>query len=153
SHVINYEVPASADDYLHRIGRTGRAGGEGVAITLVEPREHRLLGNFERATHRKIQIAKIPTVADLRAGQLELTRAAVRDLLIEGDLSRFQSVVLNLANEFDITDIALAAVKLAHRATIGEHAEEEIPSPSPPRSEASPRDGRGGRPRGRRPGE
>jgi len=46
SHVVNYDIPANPDAYIHRIGRTGRAGREGVAITLVEPREHRLLRNI-----------------------------------------------------------------------------------------------------------
>src|SRR5215210_6107115 len=48
SHVVNYDVPSNPDAYVHRIGRTGRAGREGVAITMVEPREHRLLANIER---------------------------------------------------------------------------------------------------------
>ena len=67
SHVINYDVPASADTYVHRIGRTGRAGRGGTAITLAEPREHRLLRAMEAATKQKIDVAPIPTVADLRA--------------------------------------------------------------------------------------
>ena len=66
SHVVNYDVPSNPDAYVHRIGRTGRAGREGVAITLVEPREHRLLRNIETATHTKLEIAQLPTVADLR---------------------------------------------------------------------------------------
>src|SRR3954454_5215177 len=77
SHVVNYDVPCSPDAYVHRIGRVGRAGREGVAITLVEPREHRLLKSFERATKRRITIEKLPTVADVRARRLELTRAAL----------------------------------------------------------------------------
>ena len=62
--------------YVHRIGRVGRAGREGVAITLAEPREHRLLRNIEQVTKQKIEIAQVPTVADLRARRLEVTRAA-----------------------------------------------------------------------------
>ena len=61
SHVVNYDVPSDPDAYVHRIGRTGRAGREGVAITLVEPREHRLLRNIESATSSKLQIARLPT--------------------------------------------------------------------------------------------
>ena len=67
SHVINYDVPASPETYVHRIGRTGRAGRGGTAITLAEPREHRLLRAMEAATKQKIDVAPIPTVADLRA--------------------------------------------------------------------------------------
>src|SRR5687767_5797389 len=75
SHVINYDLPAAPESYVHRIGRTGRAGREGTAITLAEPREHRLLRSIEQVTKQKIQVAAVPTVADLRARRLELIRA------------------------------------------------------------------------------
>ena len=61
SHVVNFDVPVDAETYVHRIGRTGRAGREGVAITFAEPREHRLLRNIERQTNQKIEIAQVPT--------------------------------------------------------------------------------------------
>ena len=88
SHVVNYDVPSSPDVYVHRIGRTGRAGREGVAITLAEPREHWLLKNIERATKQKIEIGSVPTVADLRAKRLELTRASLREALLGGRVRR-----------------------------------------------------------------
>ncbi len=66
SHVFNYDVPCEPESYVHRIGRVGRAGRDGVAITLAEPREHRQLQAIERATRQKIEIARLPTVADLR---------------------------------------------------------------------------------------
>ena len=58
SHVVNFDVPSSPDTYVHRIGRTGRAGREGVAITLVEPREHRLLRDIERAIGAPLEIGR-----------------------------------------------------------------------------------------------
>src|SRR5215204_7260952 len=67
SHVVNYDVPSNPDTYVHRIGRTGRAGREGTAITLMEPREHRHLRLIEKVTKHKIEVAQLPTVADLRA--------------------------------------------------------------------------------------
>ena len=82
THVVNYDVPTAPEAYVHRIGRVGRAGREGVAITLAEPREHRLLRNIERITKQKIEVAKVPTVADLRARRLELTRAALREAIL-----------------------------------------------------------------------
>ena len=85
THVVNYDVPSAPDSYVHRIGRVGRAGREGVAITLAEPREHRLLQTIERATKQQIAVEKLPTVADLRARRLELTRAALRETLLDGD--------------------------------------------------------------------
>ncbi len=126
SHVVNYDVPTSAEAYVHRIGRTGRAGREGVAITLAEPREHRLLRNIEYLTKQKIQIAAVPSVADLRARRIEMTKASLRETLLVGDFDHFRAVVDSLAQEFDIMDVAAAAVKMAD-AKDGAEAE-EIPS-------------------------
>ncbi|GLW22317.1 DEAD/DEAH box helicase [Microbispora triticiradicis] len=145
THVINYDVPSAPESYVHRIGRVGRAGREGVAITLAEPREHRMLKTIERVTRSRITVEKVPTVADLRARRLELTRAALQESLMEdGDLDRFRVVVETLADEFDLVDIALAAVKLAHESTGAAADEEEIPEVTPraPRPERGPREGR-----------
>ncbi len=117
SHVVNYDVPASPEAYIHRIGRTGRAGREGIAITLAEPREHHLLRNVERVTKQRITVETIPTVSDLRARRIELTRDAIRKTLTAGKLDSFRVVVSTLAGgEFDIMDVAAAAVKTAHEA-------------------------------------
>ena len=128
SHVVNYDVPASPEVYLHRIGRTGRAGREGVAITLAEAREHRLLRAIENFTRTKIEVATVPTVADLRARQLDLTRASLRERLLAKDYDDVRVVVESLAEEFDIVDIAAAAIKLAHAAGDGtESVDREMP--------------------------
>jgi len=130
SHVVNYDVPSAPDAYVHRIGRTGRAGREGVAITLCEPRERRLLRNIESVTKQKIEISTVPTVADLRARRLELTRGSLEEALLEGEesLETYRVVVNALAAEYDVVDIAAAAVKLAdERGRDGDGAEEEIP--------------------------
>jgi ATP-dependent RNA helicase DeaD len=119
SHVINYDVPSAAEAYVHRIGRTGRIGREGVAITLAEPREHRLLKNIEAFTKQKIEILTVPTVNDLQARRLELTRASLRERIVAGQLDDVRVVVESLAQEFDILDVAAAAVKMAHEATSG----------------------------------
>ncbi|MGI8508569.1 MAG: DEAD/DEAH box helicase [Gemmatimonadaceae bacterium] len=135
SHVVNYDVPTSPEAYVHRIGRTGRAGSEGVAITLAEPREHRFLRNIENITKQKIEVATVPTVADLRSRRLELTSAALRETLVSGDLDPFRIVVESIVDgEFDVMDVAAAAVKMAHEATAdGGVEQEEIPSVSAPR--------------------
>jgi ATP-dependent RNA helicase DeaD len=152
SHVINYDVPAAAEVYVHRIGRTGRAGREGVAITIAEPREHRLLRNVEHLTKQKIEMCTVPTVADLRARRLELTRASLEELLVEaagggageegraerdpedgGPLEQYRVVVDSLAEEYDLMDVAAAAVRMAYEAaTPGDGGEEEdIPTVQP----------------------
>jgi ATP-dependent RNA helicase DeaD len=133
--VVNYDVPATADSYVHRIGRVGRAGREGVAITLADPRESRLLQQFERQTKGKIERAQVPTVADLRARRLELTRAALREAILAGGLDHYRVAVETLAQEHDLMDIALAAVKLAHEAAGGDHEEDEEPVKPPVKEE------------------
>jgi ATP-dependent RNA helicase DeaD len=151
THVVNYDVPAAPDAYVHRIGRVGRAGRKGVAITLAQPREHRMLKAIERATGRRIAMEKLPTVADLRARRLELTRAALEETILEDDLEHFRVVAATLAEEFDVMDVAAAAVKLAHESSAAATEEEEIPDQAPEgdgrsRRERTPRrDGRDGR--------
>ncbi|MCW3815160.1 DEAD/DEAH box helicase [Micromonospora sp. DR5-3] len=155
THVVNYDVPSAPESYVHRIGRVGRAGREGVAITLAEPREHRMLKTIERVTGQRISVDKIPTVADLRTRRLELTQAALRESLLEDDLEPVRAIVESLTDEFDLMEVALAAVRLAHEATLPGTAdeEEEIPQVAVrPHREARPayegRERRGGRPRG-----
>ncbi|MCU1484687.1 MAG: deaD [Actinomycetia bacterium] len=130
THVVNYDVPSAPEAYVHRIGRVGRAGREGVAITLAEPREQRLLKNIERITKQRIEIAKVPTIADLRNRRMEGTLSSVREALQGDDLEHFRVVVETLTDEHELMDIALAAVKLAHEASVGTDDDEEIPEVS-----------------------
>lgn len=131
SHVINYDVPAAAESYVHRIGRTGRAGREGVAITLAEPREHRQLRIIETETRQKIIIKPVPTVADLRAMRMEALQASVRDAIVARQFEGSRAVVEHLAEEFDIMDVAAAAVHLI-ASRHAEDAVEEIPEVARP---------------------
>ena len=128
SHVVNFDVPASPGAYVHRIGRTGRAGREGVAITLVEPREHRLLRNIEQLIKQRIEVGTVPTIMDVHARKLDLTRATLRDVILTGELEGYRVVIESLGDEFEIMDVAAAAVKLAHRAVAGPNEDaKEIP--------------------------
>ena len=126
SHVVNYDLPADPESYVHRIGRTGRAGRIGTAITLADPREHRLLRTIEHFTKQKIDVQPVPTVKDLQARRLEQLTVSLRERLAEGDFDDVRAVVTALAGEFDVMDIAAAAVKMAHSATSGDGSEEEI---------------------------
>jgi len=130
THVVNYDVPSAAESYVHRIGRVGRAGREGVAITLAEPRERRGLENIERLTGQEFDIARVPTVADLRERQIELTVAAVREALSAVDLEDFNVVLHALAGEDSDRNIALAAIKLVHESRGATIDEREIPDAS-----------------------
>jgi ATP-dependent RNA helicase DeaD len=156
SHVFNYDVPAAAEAYVHRIGRTGRAGREGTAITLAEPREHRQLRAIESLTKQKIEVATVPTVAELRARRLDVTRASIRERILAGNLDDVRVVVDSLSQEFDIVNIAAAAVKLLHEAEAGEESERDIPAVSlqqgpRDRGDRGERGERGNRDEGRRP--
>jgi ATP-dependent RNA helicase DeaD len=156
THVINFDVPNAAEAYVHRIGRVGRAGREGVAITLAEPREQGFVRNIERLTHRSLQVARLPTVADLRDRRLEATRSLLEETISGGDLDRFRSLVEALAEEFDPMDIAAAAIQLAQVASGQDVQEaEDIPEVSLSRSrpgggDRTPRPGarKGAPPRG-----
>jgi len=114
SHVINFDLPTAAEVYVHRIGRTGRIGREGVAITLLAPREQRFLQYVERLTKQKIEIGKLPTEADLRKRRLESAKDALRARIVAGGLEDTKELVEALAQEFDILDVAAAAVAIAN---------------------------------------
>jgi ATP-dependent RNA helicase DeaD len=128
SHVINYDVPSAPEAYVHRIGRTGRIGRDGVAITLVDPRERRLMRNIESFTRQPIALVAAPTTADLRRRRLERMSAALRERAIAARTSRengaagtsgfddVRRVVEGLSGEFELTDIAAAALTMAHEA-------------------------------------
>ena len=128
SHVVNYDVPSSPDAYVHRIGRTGRAGREGKAITFAEPREQRFLENIERLTGQKIGREQLPTIVDLRARKLDVTRAAIYEALQSDGMEEYRVVVESLSSEHDVMSVAMAAVKLVHEARGKVASEEAIPT-------------------------
>ncbi|MFZ9444396.1 MAG: DEAD/DEAH box helicase [Ilumatobacteraceae bacterium] len=142
THVVNYDVPSAPESYVHRIGRVGRAGRAGVAITLAEPREQRQLQNIERLTKQKIPFEKVPSVDALRARQMELTTETLREALATDGLDHFETVLSELAGEFSVEQIALAAIKLAHNAEQSTMDEVEIPDLSQPREQRDRRDPR-----------
>jgi len=116
SHVINFDLPTAPEVYVHRIGRTGRIGREGVAITLANPREHRFLKFVEALTKQKIEIASLPSEADLKKKRLDATTEALREQLAEGGLDDVREIVQSLVQEFDVMDVAAAAIRMIHDA-------------------------------------
>ena len=117
SHVINYDIPTSPDVYVHRIGRTGRIGRDGVGITLVDPREQRLLRNIESFTKQRIEVATLPTVAALKSKRFDALRAALQQRVAAGDLEDTRALAESLAQDFDPLDVAAAAIALMHSET------------------------------------
>ncbi len=145
THVINFDVPAAPESYVHRIGRVGRGGRKGAAITIAEPREQRLLRTIERTMKQRIEIAKIPSSADLRARRLAATRERLAAACLDDDLGDYRELMGSLSSDYDLDDVALAAIKVAHLATAGDAGEVDIPQAEPTRAER----GKGGRDRGR----
>jgi ATP-dependent RNA helicase DeaD len=153
THVVNHDVPQSPETYVHRIGRVGRAGREGVAITLVPPSKIHALRSVERLTRQPIQIAPVPTAADLRIARLDRTRDALRarllgevDGALDGPaLDAVRAMIAELAGEFDPVDVAAMAVGLAQETAGSPDDAEDIPVVSAPRSGGrDSRDGRDG---------
>jgi ATP-dependent RNA helicase DeaD len=135
SHVVNFDLPTAAEVYVHRIGRTGRIGREGVAITLVAPREQRFLQYVERLTKQKIEIGKLPTEADLRKRRLESAKETLRARIATGGLDEMRELIESMAEEFDIIDVAAAAVAIASEgAEKAAVATDEQPEPLAERS-------------------
>jgi ATP-dependent RNA helicase DeaD len=133
SHVVNYDVPTSPEVYVHRIGRTGRIGRDGVAITLVHPREHRFLRTVEALTRQKIDIVPLPSLADLRARRLDATREQLREQLTRGGFEEASGIVESLAQDFDVFDVAAAAIALMQAASEGPRTAEPAEKPAPER--------------------
>ena len=137
SHVINYDIPTAPEVYVHRIGRTGRIGRDGVAITFVDPREQRMLRSIESLTRQKVEVAALPTVAALKARRLDAVRAALTTRIAEGGLEDVRALAASLAEDFDPTDVAAAAIALFQAATDAP-ATREIEPPPTPRIEGRP---------------
>lgn len=112
SHVINFDVPGDPESYVHRIGRTGRAGKTGLAILLVTPRERRQIQIIERVIRTRIQRLKLPSLADVAARRREAFRDALHEVLEAGGLDPYMLMVEEMAEEHDVTELAAAAFKL-----------------------------------------
>lgn len=112
SHVVNFDIPIDPEVYVHRIGRTGRAGRAGNAITLVTPRERRLLQTIMRATNAPIERLRLPTLADVVARRRETFKDTVREAVVAGGLDQYREAVAELVQEFSAEDLAAAAFKL-----------------------------------------
>jgi len=138
SHVINYDVPTSPEVYVNRIGRTGRIGRDGIAITLADPREHRFLRSVEALTRQKIDVLPLPSLADLRARRLDATREQLRERLAKGGFEDARTIVEALAQDFDVFDVAAAAVTLVHEAAESTMPAAEIKIASAPARGRSP---------------
>ncbi|WP_420457179.1 DEAD/DEAH box helicase [Rubrivirga sp.] len=116
SHVFNVDLPVDSEAYVHRVGRTGRAGRDGTALSLVDPRERGLLHRVERYAKREIPFADLPTVEDVEAVRRERLAASVADAL-DAATDTDRKLVLDLvAAGEDPMRIAAAAFAVAREA-------------------------------------
>ncbi len=115
SHVVNYDIPYDTEAYVHRIGRTGRAGREGDAILFVAPRERRLLAAIERATRQRIEIMDLPSHKQVNEKRMDKFFQRIGETLEQGELDFFEEQVGRFCaeNEADISRVAAALAKLA----------------------------------------
>jgi len=110
SHVVNYDIPTDTEAYVHRIGRTGRAGRTGDAISFITPRERYLLRAIEKATKSTLQQMQLPSVEDVNATRLTRFDDAITAALQDSDrVAFFRDVVAHYVSEYDVPEVDVAA--------------------------------------------
>ncbi|CVK17577.1 DEAD/DEAH box helicase [Sporomusa sphaeroides] len=112
SHVINYDIPQDPESYVHRIGRTGRAGKKGVAITFIQPREYRQLKIIEKEVKTRILRRQLPSPADILERQTEVIKNQLTQTINRGGFDAYSSIIADLAADYDPIELAAAALKL-----------------------------------------
>ncbi len=113
SHVINYDIPYDTEAYIHRIGRTGRAGKEGDAILFVAPREKRLLHSIEKATKSKIEMMELPSTELINDARIAKFKQRITDTMATEELGLFYQMIESYQQEHNVPAIEIAAA-LAH---------------------------------------
>ena len=110
SHVINYDIPYDAETYVHRIGRTARAGRDGDAILFVSPREKRMLRSIEKATRLKIDRMDLPSHDLVNERRVEKFKQRITDTIASGENNKlFASIVESYCIEHDVSPIQIAS--------------------------------------------
>ncbi|MEG6586117.1 DEAD/DEAH box helicase [Dendrosporobacter sp. 1207_IL3150] len=112
THVYNFDIPQDAESYVHRIGRTGRAGQTGSALSFVIPRELEHLRTIERLTKRKIVRMAIPTITDALEGQQKLAVDKLLHIIEEGNFDEYKGRAEELLTDIDSVSLISAALKL-----------------------------------------
>jgi ATP-dependent RNA helicase DeaD len=135
SHVVNYDIPYDAEAYIHRIGRTGRAGRTGTAILFVAPRERRLLHAIEKATRQPITPMHLPTREDIADKRIARFRQLITDTLGNEELELIRDIVTDYQQQNDVEwqDLAAALALLVQR-------DRPLHPPEEKRSARAPRD-------------
>lgn len=114
THVINYDLPDNTETYIHRIGRTGRAGKTGTAIAIAQSGDRRSLRQIERRIRAKLDIAKIPNRAQVEAKRLAKLQTKIKETLAGERMASFLPLVRELSDEYDAQAIAAAALQMVY---------------------------------------
>ena len=109
SHVVNYDIPTDTESYTHRIGRTGRAGRSGDAISFVTPRERHLLKAIEKANKNAMTQMSLPSVDDVNATRLSRFDDDISEALASEKVDFFRDVVAHYVNEYNVPEMDVAA--------------------------------------------
>jgi ATP-dependent RNA helicase DeaD len=117
THVINYDLPDQVESYIHRIGRTGRAGKTGIAISLISSFERRKLNLIERKVRQTLNVSPIPTRSQIESRRLEKLQDQLREALSGERMASFLPVVRDLSEEYDPHAIAAAALQMVYDQT------------------------------------
>lgn len=146
SHVVNYDIPTDPESYVHRIGRTGRAGRKGDAISFVTPRERYLLRHIEKATKQPLTPMQRPSADEVNAGRLARFDDKITAALASEQVAVLRDVVAHYVREHDVPELDVAAalaVVLQGDTTLLLDPNEVVPPPAAPSSSRPA--GRGGR--------
>lgn len=119
THVVNYDIPYDTESYIHRIGRTGRAGRTGDAILFIAPRERKLLLNIEKATKQKVEEMGLPSTEVINNKRISRFKQNITDTLAAEELSFFSQLIEQYQQEHNVSalDIAAALAKLVQGDT------------------------------------
>ena len=109
THVINYDIPHDTEGYVHRIGRTGRAGRQGDAILFVAPREKSMLHAIERATNQKIEIMELPSTELINDQRMAKFKQRITDTLASEELGLFYQMIEQYQQEHNVPVLEIAA--------------------------------------------
>jgi ATP-dependent RNA helicase DeaD len=109
THVVNYDIPYDTESYVHRIGRTGRAGRTGDAILFIAPRERKLLANIERATKQKVEEMGLPSTEIINNKRIARFKQNITDTLASEELSFFSQLIQQYETEHDVTALEIGA--------------------------------------------
>src|SRR4051812_45899649 len=143
SHVVNYDIPTDTESYVHRIGRTGRAGRKGDAISFVTPRERYLLKHIEKATRQPLTQMQLPSVEDVNTTRLSRFDDAITEALSQTSrIEKFRDIVEHYVREHDVPEAdvaaALAVVAQGETPLLLDPEAEAARAPRPDRSDRRP---------------